>query len=58
MRRALWNEHYDGVADVGDRRVHQVPTSRESLRCEMCGSTGALRTFGCYKAEDSVISFT
>jgi hypothetical protein len=57
MRRALWNEHYDDVVDVGDRRVHRVPANRESSRREMYGYTGALRTFGCYKAEDSVITF-
>jgi hypothetical protein len=48
---ALWNEHYDGVADVGDRCVRRVPMSRESSRCDMYGSVGAWQTFECYKAE-------
>jgi hypothetical protein len=58
MRRALWNEHHDGAAEVSDPCMRLALTSYVSSCCGMCGSVGARWTFGADKAEGLMVWFT
>jgi hypothetical protein len=55
MRRALWNEHHDGAAEVSDPCMRLALTSYVSSCCGMCGSVGARWTFGADKAEGLMV---